>query len=50
MMDCGMYIINASSCTVCGIKVIFESDLVQDFLCVPQLGSQVHFKYFYLSW
>lgn len=26
---------------VCGIKVIFESDLIQDFLCVPQLGSQV---------
>lgn len=25
---------------VCGIKVIFESDLIQDFLCVPQLGSQ----------
>jgi len=26
---------------VCGIKVIFESDLVQDFLCIPQLGNQV---------
>lgn len=32
---------NASCYTVCGIKVIFESDLIQDFLCVPQLGSQV---------
>lgn len=42
-----MYFINAS-CTVCGIKVIFESDLIQDFLCVPQLGSQVQQKlYFY---
>ena len=34
---------------VCGIKVIFESDLIQDFLCVSQLGNQVQ-KIVYLSW
>lgn len=37
---------NASCCAVCGIKVIFESDLIQDFLCVPQLGSQVQVNHF----